>query len=195
MSIKRRTLKLEQNRKRIYRKFEWLTKSLENRNDALFSKYVPNHGNASTFGGELLRAINILVYGWNNDGDSVRWGQPHVRNAALFLADNDRWGLGVENLIEHDENLKYEYNKSLYEKELNLLAENIIETLEDEPDLFEEENNDDCTEGYWSWRNLDSSDEDDEDEEDEYDDDEDDYDEDNEDDYYESRRRLERRRR
>ena len=48
---------------------EFIGGELEKRNNALFSKLVPGSGNAETVEGELLRAINRIVYRWYNDGD------------------------------------------------------------------------------------------------------------------------------
>jgi len=42
---------------------------LETRSDVLFGKLVPVSGNAGTMEGEMLRAINKIVYRHYNDGD------------------------------------------------------------------------------------------------------------------------------
>ena len=42
---------------------------LETRSDVLFGKLVPGSGNAGTMEGEMLRAINKIVYRKYNDGD------------------------------------------------------------------------------------------------------------------------------
>tara|TARA_R110000751_G_scaffold243134_1_gene343353 strand:- start:46 stop:489 length:444 start_codon:yes stop_codon:yes gene_type:complete len=42
---------------------------LETRSDVLFGKLVPGSGNAGTMEGEMLRAINKIVYRHYNDGD------------------------------------------------------------------------------------------------------------------------------
>ena len=39
--------------------------------DELFDKYVPACGKANTLGGEIVRAINRIVYRYYNDGDTV----------------------------------------------------------------------------------------------------------------------------
>ena len=36
-----------------------------------FDKYVPINGSADTLGGEIVRAINRIVYRYYNDGDTV----------------------------------------------------------------------------------------------------------------------------
>ena len=42
---------------------------LETRSDVLFGKLVPASGNAGTMEGEMLRAINKIIYRHYNDGD------------------------------------------------------------------------------------------------------------------------------
>lgn len=39
--------------------------------DAMYDRYVPACGKANTLGGEILRAINRIVYKFYNDGDTV----------------------------------------------------------------------------------------------------------------------------
>ena len=48
---------------------EFVGGKLEKRNQVLFDKLVPGSGAAETVEGELMRAINRLVYRWYNDGD------------------------------------------------------------------------------------------------------------------------------
>lgn len=39
--------------------------------DAMWAQYVPACGKAATLGGEILRAINRIIYKFYNDGDTV----------------------------------------------------------------------------------------------------------------------------
>lgn len=39
--------------------------------DAMYDRYVPACGKCNTLGGEILRAINRIVYKFYNDGDTV----------------------------------------------------------------------------------------------------------------------------
>ncbi len=41
--------------------------------EELCDKYVPAWGKANTLGGEILRAINRIVYRYYNDGDTIDW--------------------------------------------------------------------------------------------------------------------------
>ena len=49
-------------------------KELESRNEPLFDKLVPGQGTAETLEGEMLRAVNRLVYRYYNDGDKYNEG-------------------------------------------------------------------------------------------------------------------------
>ena len=48
---------------------EFVGKELEDRNEPLYNKLVPGQGDAETVEGEMLRAINRIVYRFYNDGD------------------------------------------------------------------------------------------------------------------------------
>ena len=48
---------------------EFVGKELEDRNEPLYDKLVPGQGDAETVEGEMLRAINRIIYRFYNDGD------------------------------------------------------------------------------------------------------------------------------
>lgn len=48
---------------------EFVGKELEDRNQPLYDKLVPGQGDAETVEGEMLRAINRIIYRYYNDGD------------------------------------------------------------------------------------------------------------------------------
>ena len=48
---------------------EWVGGEIEKRSNDYFEKLVPGQGNADTIEGELLRAINKIIYRYYNDGD------------------------------------------------------------------------------------------------------------------------------
>ena len=53
---------------------EFVGKELEDRNEPLYNKLVPGQGDAETVEGEMLRAINRIVYRFYNDGDKYFQG-------------------------------------------------------------------------------------------------------------------------
>lgn len=48
-----------------------LNRSDDNTMEALYDEFVPARGKCDTLGGEIVRAINRLVYRYYNDGDTV----------------------------------------------------------------------------------------------------------------------------
>jgi len=53
---------------------EFVGKELEDRNEPLYDKLVPGQGDAETIEGEMLRAINRIIYRFYNDGDKYFQG-------------------------------------------------------------------------------------------------------------------------
>jgi len=53
---------------------EFVGKALEDRNEPLYDKLVPGMGDAETVEGEMLRAINRIIYRYYNDGDKYFQG-------------------------------------------------------------------------------------------------------------------------
>ena len=54
--------------------YEFVGKELEDRNEPLYNELVPGQGDAETVEGEMLRAINRIVYRYYNDGDEYHTG-------------------------------------------------------------------------------------------------------------------------
>jgi len=54
--------------------YEFVGKELEDRNEPLYNELVPGQGDAETVEGEMLRAINRIVYRFYNDGDKYFQG-------------------------------------------------------------------------------------------------------------------------
>ena len=132
--------------------------------DEFFDKYVPINGSANTLGGEIVRAINRIVYRYYNDGDTVdRYcgnEYNHLRACDTFLKTYCPAYHSLSNVKE------LEYEKNLCDR-----LKKVLDYLIANPNVFEIPNSTDCIANapYEPW---------------EYDDDEDyDYDEDDEDEY------------
>ena len=67
---------------------EFVGKELEDRNEE-FYHLVPGQGKADTMEGEMLRAINKIVYRWYNDGDEyhIGYGTETAGPAHSFLVN------------------------------------------------------------------------------------------------------------
>lgn len=59
--------------------------------DVLFNRWVPASGAAETIGGEIVRAVNKIVYGYYNDGDMIDqdYGKETCNAAARFILNID----------------------------------------------------------------------------------------------------------
>ena len=70
---------------------EFVGGELEKRSEVLFDKLVPGQGSADTVEGEMLRAINRIVYRYYNDGDEylTGYGTETVGPAHAFLVDSN----------------------------------------------------------------------------------------------------------
>lgn len=78
---------------------EFIGGDLEKRNDALYSKLVPGMGKADTQEGEMLRAINRIIYRYYNDGDEYfrGYGTETAGPAHSFLVNANT---GVRSAME-----------------------------------------------------------------------------------------------
>lgn len=131
--------------------------------DELFDKYVPACGKANTLGGEIVRAINRIVYRYYNDGDTVDryYGNDYnlLRACDTFLNMYCPAYHSLSNINELE-----------YEKHLCDRLKKVLDYLIANPNVFEIPNSIDCIANapYEPW---------------EYDDEDYDYDCDDEDEY------------
>ena len=88
---KARKAELEAKTKKIAAKNKKLLSNKSNYEDkleALFDEYVPGTGKSDNLGGEIIRAVNKIIYRWYNDGDVyfAGYGKETCGPAAKFLA-------------------------------------------------------------------------------------------------------------
>ena len=113
---------------------EFVGGELEKRSDAYFEKLVPGSGNAGTVEGEMLRAINRIIYRWYNDGDWFFKGYG-VETAAppmAFLRDSNDIPHDIRvnlNRLE-DEAVQNDGNEKEYERILNVMLEIILNYID-----------------------------------------------------------------
>lgn len=108
--------------------------------DAMFSQHVPACGKSKNLGGEILRAINRIVYKFYNDGDTV----------ARYYSSSYNHSFGAEKFLsKHVPGYKpmrditgdYAFEEAAHE---NLVL--IVNYLRKNPALFEVENTEDFIE-------------------------------------------------
>jgi hypothetical protein len=106
--------------------------------DAAYEAYVPWSGHANTLGGEIVRAINRIVYKFYNDGDTVQ----HYYSAAY----NHSWACDsfLENHVPNYNTLRHEASDIEFEKKLSKNFNHIAEYLRNNPVLFQVPNSFDC---------------------------------------------------
>lgn len=104
--------------------------------DSLYDQYVPACGKASTLGGEILRAINRIVYKYYNDGDTV----------ARYYSSSYNHSFGAEKfLCKHVPG--YEPMREVSDLDFEEAAcknlKRVVDYLRKNPALFEAENYED----------------------------------------------------
>lgn len=147
-----------------YSRIDIISKSLED----LRSKYVPDMGAAGTVGGEIIRALDRVLYRYFNDGDRVDegYGIETVNSSYRFLRDEIKGCPEVGT-----------YGSKPYEQQLEDLAAWVSSYLDENPELFHEKNYGDsremsdeerCMAREWEQGEYDDEDWDDDEEEDDY---------------------------
>ena len=105
--------------------------------EELCDKYVPAWGKANTIGGEILRAINRIVYRYYNDGDTIDWyygGNYNLLRACdTFLKAYCPAYHSLSNINE------LEYEKNLCDR-----LKKVFDYLIANPNVFEIPNSIDC---------------------------------------------------
>ena len=145
----------------------------EDKINTLFEELVPASGPANTVAGEIIRAVNRIVYRNFNDGDhiGVGYGNETCNPAARYLMATV-WDDDDDSVIKVIEDMWGEMDDNSYNEYVEQLEGTVLAYLEKHPELKETENLEDM----WSYRDtdedIDQSDTDwDWDYDDEYDDD------------------------
>jgi len=140
-------------------------KELEKRLEKDWNRLMPSMGKANTAAGEIIRALNRILYRWYNDGDKINegYGRETCNPAARYLMEKCPDGIGEKiSRMWQEYMLDSEYEEALVDMADMLL--NWIMTT----DLDKVPNNEDMLD--WRDPNEDRDDYDDEyDDEDDYD--------------------------
>jgi len=150
--------------------------ALNKRSDAYFKELVPSSGNSNKLEGEMLRAINRIIYRHYNDGDFFDrgYGIETAGPAHSFLVNSREIPFEIQqtitSILSKAEGLSYENNDDGYERLMYLALEKILDYIDSKDGVYTD-NKDDIF-------NYDSEFQDEE-EEDDYDD----YEEEDDEDY------------
>ena len=110
---------------------EFVGKELEDRNEKFFH-LVPGQGKADTVQGEMLRAINKIVYRWGNDGDEYMrgYGTETAGPAHSYLINSN-------NPLQHELTIIFRRGTD-YEETIKLALKTILDYIEslDEEDYI-----------------------------------------------------------
>jgi hypothetical protein len=152
---------------------EFVGKELEDRNEPLYDKLVPGQGDAETVEGEMLRAINRIIYRYYNDGDEYHTGYGtetagpahsflvnanHPQRAAMkkIFGDGTDYEQTIKDaldvILDYIESRQGEYTK-------NTLGGIFDYEPEFEDDEYEEDDYDDNDD--YGWSNYDDEEDDD----------------------------------
>lgn len=102
--------------------------TLEQRNNKLFKELVPMDGNCETVEGEMLRAINKIMYRWMNDGDYFYdgYGIETAGSAHIYLTEHSSLAAELKTVLDE---AKWKSGQA-YEDELEKAHTLIIEHVE-----------------------------------------------------------------
>lgn len=115
-----------------------------------YDKYVPACGKCNTLAGEIIRAINRIVYRWYNDGDTVDryYGSTYNHNKACddFLSKHVKGYVTLRNIGDFD-----------FEDAVCKRLRFVYDYLKANPNVFETPNTEDCTDNapYEVWEDED----------------------------------------
>ena len=146
---------------------EFLQGDLKTRNEALWDKLVPSSGPSKFVEGEMLRAMNRLVYRWYNDGDKFfeGYGTETAGPAHSFLVNSSQINREEQRRLESlFDAVVGTYGDEEYEKMLDQVAELVLSYVEGIPEdqyqelgremfdfepEYEEEDEDDFDDDYY----------------------------------------------
>tara|TARA_B100000963_G_scaffold69630_2_gene57994 strand:- start:9398 stop:11266 length:1869 start_codon:yes stop_codon:yes gene_type:complete len=143
---------------------EFVGEKLEKRNQPLYDELVPSSGNSDFIEGEILRAINRIVYRWYNDGDFFYkgYGAETAGPAHAFLTQSGEIDSTLRSTLTQIFNKAIGAPEDGYERLLKFALEKILDYIESKEGNYTKSNED--------MFNYESEFEDEEDDYDDYDD-------------------------
>lgn len=111
----------------------WIDPNLEARNSPLFNKLVPGSGVSDTVEGEVLRAINRIIYRYYNDGDyyDKGYGTETAGPAQAYLVGGGHeMARHLKSIFDKYENTSLGEDSKLYEATIEKALEEILTWVE-----------------------------------------------------------------
>jgi hypothetical protein len=148
---------------------EFIGGDLEKRNESLYDKLVPGMGDAETVEGEMLRAINRIIYRYYNDGDKYfeGYGTETAGPAHSFLVNaNTEVQSAMEKIFSTGTNYEetiedaLEHILSHIEGKQGKYTKNTVGGIFDYEPEFEDEEEDDDFDDYHGGYGYDDEDDD-----------------------------------
>ena len=108
-------------------------KELDDRNSAVYNTLIPGSGKSGTIEGEMLRAINKIIYRHENDGDFFHYGYgaETAGPAASFLKNSSSIPSSLKGKINQlIVKMRTEYKDTAYGKYAYKILELILDHIE-----------------------------------------------------------------
>ena len=115
---------------------EFVGGELEKRNQVLYDKLVPGSGASETVEGELMRAINRLVYRFYNDGDFFYkgYGAETAGPAHSFLVNSNQIDFPLQSTLTSTFDKAMSADEDGYERLIKFALEKVIDHVEATPE-------------------------------------------------------------
>jgi hypothetical protein len=115
---------------------EFISGPLGKRNDALFDKLVPGSGDSETVEGEMIRAINRIIYRFFNDGDYFYrgYGAETAGPAHSFLINSNQIPFDLQSTLTSIFDKAMGADEDGYERLIKFALEKVVDHVEATPE-------------------------------------------------------------
>tara|TARA_B000000475_G_scaffold266316_1_gene255919 strand:+ start:2600 stop:4036 length:1437 start_codon:yes stop_codon:yes gene_type:complete len=115
---------------------EFISGPLGKRNDALFDKLVPGSGDSETVEGEMIRAINRIIYRFFNDGDYFYrgYGAETAGPAHSFLINSNQIPFDIQSTLTSIFDKAMGADEDGYERLIKFALEKVVDHVEATPE-------------------------------------------------------------
>ena len=115
---------------------EFISGPLGKRNDVLFDKLVPGSGDSETVEGEMIRAINRIIYRFFNDGDYFYrgYGAETAGPAHSFLINSNQIPFDLQSTLTSIFDKAMGADEDGYERLIKFALEKVVDHVEATPE-------------------------------------------------------------